>query len=78
MITIIYKQEPYYYDDSGKQPYDIETKIVLDKDIEGKEAIRAFMRLLNIATYPITLSSLKYLVDQLEDEGYKDNDRIMY
>ena len=28
MITIIYKQEPYYYD-SGKQPYDIETKIVL-------------------------------------------------
>lgn len=76
MITITYKQEPYYYD-SGKQPYDIETKIVLDKDIEGKEAIRAFMRLLNIATYPITLSSLKYLVDQLEDEGYKDNDRIM-
>ena len=76
MITITYKQEPYYYD-FGKQPYDIETKIILDKDIEGKEAIRAFMRLLNIATYPITLSSLKYLVDQLEDEGYKDNDRIM-
>lgn len=78
MITITYKQEPYYYDDSGKQPYDIETKIVLDKDIEGKEAIRAFMRLLNTATYPMTLSSLKCLVDQLEDEGYKDNDRIMY
>ena len=72
MIKIEYKQKPEKW-----QPYDMETNIILDEDITASDAIRAFLRVLNIATYRITLNSLKNLVENLEDEGYTDDDRIM-
>jgi len=75
MITINYKQDNYGTNE--EQPYDIETKINFCSDVSGYAAMKGFIRLLNIATYEITLSSLKSWVQLLEDEGYKDNDRIM-
>jgi hypothetical protein len=76
MIKITFKQEPYHYEHTGGQPYDIETVVTLNEDISSDEAIIAFMRVLNIATYHATLKTLKDLVADLEYE-YKDNDRIM-
>lgn len=76
MIKIVVKQEPYHYEHAGSQPYDIETVITLDEDIACDEAILAFMRALNIATYHATLDTLKRLVADLEYE-YKDDERIM-
>jgi hypothetical protein len=77
MIKITYKQEPYHYDFTGGQPYDIETVVTLNEDISADMAIRAFLRLLNVATYHVTLKTLKNLVEDLETEGYADDDRIM-
>ena len=77
MIKIEYKQESYNYNVGDGQPYDIETNIVLDEDISADMAIKAFLRLLNVATYHVTLKTLKNLVEDLEMEGYNDNDRIM-
>lgn len=76
MMKIIIKQEPYNYELAGSQPYDVETVFTLNEDISADEAILAFMRALNIATYHATLETLKDLVADLEYE-YKDNDRIM-
>ncbi len=76
MIKIVVKQEPYNYPHSGSQSYDIETVITLNEDITCDEAILAFMKALNIATYHATLNTLKRLVADLEYE-YKDDERIM-
>lgn len=77
MIKIEYKQESYNYNVGDGQPYDIETDIVLDEDISADMAIKAFLRLLNVATYHATLKTLKNLVEDLEAKGYADDDRIM-
>lgn len=77
MIKMNYVQESYNYNVGTGQPYDIETNITLNQDISGNDAIIAFLRLLNIATYNITLQTLKNVVEDLEAYGYKDNDRIM-
>ncbi len=75
MITVTYKQDSY--GGQNDQPYNIETNIAFNSDISAYGAMKGFIRLLNIATYPVTLSSLKDFVQELEEEGYKDNDRIM-
>lgn len=77
MIKMNYVQESYNYDVFDGQPYNIETNIILDEDISADMAIRAFLRLLNVATYHATLKTLKNLVEDLEAEGYTNNDRIM-
>ena len=77
MIKMNYVQEPYNYDVFDGQPYNIETNITLNEDISTDMAIRAFLRLLNVATYHATLKTLKNLVEDLEAEGYADDDRIM-
>ena len=77
MIKMNYVQKPYDYDVFDGQPYNIETNITLNEDISTDMAIRAFLWLLNVATYHATLKTLKNLVEDLEAEGYADNDRIM-
>ena len=46
MIKITYKQEPYHYEHTGGQPYDIETVVTLNEDISSDEAIVAFLKVL--------------------------------
>lgn len=77
MIKIIYKQESYRYNDVGYQDYDIDTKMELDEDINAEDAIIAFLRLLNIATYRVSIETLRYVIQDLQDEGYVDNERIL-
>lgn len=77
MIKMSYVQEPYDYDVFDGQPYNIETNITLNEDISVDMAIKAFLRLLNVATYHATLKTLKNLVEDLEAEGYADDERIM-
>ena len=77
MIKMNYVQKPYNYDVFDGQPYNIETNITLNEDISANMAIRAFLRLLNTATYHVTLKTLKNLVEDLEAEGYADDNRIM-
>lgn len=77
MIKMNYVQEPYNCNDFDGQSYNIETNITLNEDISADMAIKAFLRLLNVATYHATLKTLKNLVEDLEAEGYTDDDRIM-
>lgn len=76
MIKITYKQEPYHYDFTGGQPYDIETVVTLNKDISSDEAIIAFIKVLNMATYRVSIDTLKRVIADLEYE-YSDGERIL-
>ena len=76
MIKITYKQEPYHYDFTGGQPYDIETVVTLNKDISSDEAIIAFLKVLNMATYRVSIDTLKRVIADLEYE-YSDGERIL-
>ena len=76
MIKITFKQEPYYYENIGSQPYDIETVVTLNEDISSDEAILAFIRVLNMATYRVTIDTLKKIISNLEYE-YDEEERIL-
>lgn len=76
MIKITYKQEPYHYEHAGSQPYDVETIVTLDEDISSDEAILAFIKVLNIATYKVSIDTLRKMIADLEWE-YKDGERIL-
>lgn len=76
MIKIIYEQEPFYYD-SGTQPYKAKTEFRLDKDIDADEAIIAFMKILNLATYRVNINTLERLIERLKDEGYREDERVI-
>ena len=77
MIKIKYEQEPYNYGYGSSQEYKTNTEITLNEDISSTDAIIAFMKVLNIATYNVTIGTLKNAINQLEDIGYEENDRIM-
>ena len=76
MIKITYKQEPYHYDFTGGQPYDIKTVVTLNEDISSDEAIIAFIKVLNMATYRVSIDTLKRVIADLEYE-YSDGERIL-
>lgn len=76
MLKITYKQEPYHYDFTGGQPYDIETVVTLNEDISSDEAIIAFIKVLNMATYRVSIDTLKRVIADLEYE-YSDGERIL-
>ena len=76
MIKIIYNQESYDYESAGKQEYDINTEIKLNDDISSIEAIEAFLKLLNIATYRVSIDTLERVIQDLKDEGYEETERI--
>lgn len=72
MIKLNYTQEPYKYGDIGEQNYKENYEVVLNEDITSGEAIIAFIRLLNIATYRISAKDIKNLAEELEIEYGKD------
>ena len=77
MIKIIYSQEPYCYEHAGEQEYSINTEIKLNEDISSIEAIKTFVKLLNMATYKVSVNTLEQVVQDLKDEGYYDTERIL-
>ena len=76
MIKISFEQKPYSYEAVGdKQPYTITTELTLDEDIEIYEAIEAFCKILNIASYYVTPKNIQDVANRLkEDYG---NNRIL-
>lgn len=68
MIKISFVQESYSYPCTEGQPYKIETNMELDEDIDTVNAILAFVRLLNIATYHVTSKTLMTATQFLEEE----------
>ena len=59
MIKIIYEQKAYHYECSGSQDYDINAEMVLNEDITSTDAILAFMKILQIATYRVDGDTLR-------------------
>lgn len=87
MIKISFEQKPYSYEAVGdkqpysyeavedKQPYTITTEMTLDEDIDIYEAVRAFCRMLNIASYYVTADQIQNVANRLKEDY--DNDRIL-
>lgn len=54
MLKFIYEGKNYNYGSGiGKQPYDIKTEIDVIEDANIQEAIDAFLKIMQIATYRI-------------------------
>ena len=68
MIKIIYTQPAYMYEHVGGQEYNIETTMELNSDISATEAILAFARMLEIATYRISSDTLRRAVQDWEED----------
>lgn len=66
MIKIIYTQPAYMYEHVGSQEYNIETIMELNSDISSTEAILAFARMLEIATYRISADTLRQAAQDWE------------
>lgn len=78
MIKIISKQSKYRYENIGEyQDYDLKTEMVLDDDINATDAIIAFIKILNIEGYRVSVDGLRKVIDCLKDEGYKEDERII-
>ena len=76
MIEMSYKGEKYDYGDQGKQGFDIETKMVMkEEDVSIADIIEAAAKLMNIATYRVTVDKIREACNELE-EMY-GNDRII-
>lgn len=71
MIKMSFKEDKYFYD-IGSQPYDISTKIEMDPDCSVKDIIEAVARLMNIATYRVTVETLREACDEIEEEYGSD------
>ena len=72
MIKIIYEQKSYHYECSGNQDYDVNTEMLLNEDITSTNAILAFMKILQIATYRVdgdTLREAAAICDMEKWEG---------
>jgi len=74
MIKIIFTQPAYRYENVGAQEYNIETVMELNSDINSTEAILAFVRMLEIATYRITSDTIRRAADdyEMENEEFVD------
>ena len=78
MIKIISEQPKYRFENIGEyQDYDLKTEMILDDDINATDAIIAFMKILNIAGYRVSVGSLRRVIDCLKDEGYREDERVI-
>jgi len=78
MIKIISEQPKYRFENIGEyQDYDLKTEMVLDDDINATDAIIAFIKILNIAGYRVSVDSLRKVIDCLKDEGYREDERVI-
>lgn len=69
MIKITFTQPAYMYEHVGGQEYDIETTMTLNSDISATEAINAFVRMLNIATYHVDGDTLRRAAEDWDLEN---------
>ena len=69
MIKIIFEEKAYHYEHAGSQDYDIRTEMKLDPDITSTEAILAFMKMLQIATYRVSGDTLRQAAEDWDAEN---------
>lgn len=68
MIKMAYEGKKYDYGISGSQMYDIETKIEMDEDCSVDDIIIAIAKLMNIATYHVSVNTIRSACDRIEEE----------
>lgn len=68
MIKMTYEGKKYDYGTVGSQMYDIETKIEMDKDCSVDDVIIAIAKLMNIATYHVSVNTIRSACDRIEEE----------
>lgn len=68
MIKMTYEGKKYNYGTVGSQMYDIETKIEMDEDCSVDDVIIAIAKLMNIATYHVSVNTIRSACDRIEEE----------
>ena len=68
MLKIVYEEKSYNYENVGSQPYDIKTEIEIISDASVTEAVEAFVKALQIATYHIDREIMLNAVNEVFDE----------
>lgn len=68
MIKMTYEGKKYDYGTVGSQMYDIETKIEMDEDCSVDDIIIAIAKLMNIATYHVSVNTIRSACDRIEEE----------
>ena len=68
MIKMTYEKKKYDYGTVGNQMYDIETKIEMDEDCSVDDVIIAIAKLMNIATYHVSVNTIRSACDRIEEE----------
>ena len=68
MIKMTYEGKKYNYGTVGSQMYDIETKIEMDEDCSVDDVIIAIAKLMNIATYRVSVNTIRSACDRIEEE----------
>ena len=68
MIKMTYEGKKYDYGTVGSQMYDIETKIEMDEDCSIDDVIIAIAKLMNIATYNVSVNTIRSACDRIEEE----------
>lgn len=68
MIKMTYEGKKYDYGTVGSQMYDIETKIEMDEDCGVDDVIIAIAKLMNIATYHVSVNTIRSACDRIEEE----------
>ena len=68
MIKMTYEGKKYDYGTVGSQMYDIETKIQMDEDCSVDYVIIAIAKLMNIATYHVSVNTIRSACDRIEEE----------
>lgn len=68
MIKMTYEGKKYDYGTVGRQMYDIETKIEMDEDCSVDDVIIAIAKLMNIATYHVSVNTIRSACDRIEEE----------
>ena len=68
MIKMTYEGKKYDYGTVGSQTYDIETKIEMDADCSVDDVIIAIAKLMNIATYRVSVNTIRSACDRIEEE----------
>lgn len=76
MIKIIYEGIGYDYGEViGAQNYNIQTQVEMNKDASVLDIIEAIAKVMNIATYRVSVETIRQVCDELEEEY--GGDRIM-
>ena len=68
MIKMTYEGKKYDYGTVGSQMYDIETKIEMDEVCSVDDVIIAIAKLMNIATYHVSVNTIRSACDRIEEE----------